>query len=340
MELKVGVIGTGSIGRDHIRRIMTASSGARVVAVSDVNAAVARETAQKCGAQLCGSGEALIAAGDVDAVLVASTDATHERYVLEAIKRGKPVFCEKPLAPGAGSARAIVDAEIAAGRHLVQVGYMRRYDQGYLQLKDVIASRRLGAPLMVHCAHRNQSAGESYTTAMAIENSAVHELDILRWLLDEDYVSARVILPRRTRHSHAQLQDPQMILLQTESGVSIDIEVFVNCRYGYDIKCEVCCEDGTVSLPEPSNAVVRASGARSVEIFADWIRRFEAAYDVEIQAWIDAALAGTVTGPSAWDGYVATLVAGFCSRARESGAVVPISVEEPPAFYAPPRSRS
>lgn len=124
-----------------------------------------------------------------------------------------------------------------------------------------------------------------------------------------------------------------MIILQTESGVLVDIEVFLNCRYGYDIKCEVCCEDGTISLPEPSNAVVRASGARSVEIFADWIRRFEAAYDVEIQDWIEGARAGKVAGPNAWDGYAATFAAARCSEARDSGALVPIRLEETPALY-------
>ncbi len=333
MELKVGVIGTGSIGRDHIRRIARASSGARVAAVSDINLAAAREVAATSGAELFERGEDLIASRGVDAILVTSTDSTHERYVLAAIENGKHVFCEKPLAPGPDGARRIVNAETAAGRRLVQVGYMRRYDPGYVALREVISGRRLGAPLMVHCAHRNRSASDSYTTSMAIENSAVHEFDILRWLLDEDYVSARVILPRKTRHSHAQLHDPQLILLETRSGVAIDIEVFVNCRYGYDIKCEVCCEDGTISLPEPSHPVTRTNGARSVKIFADWIGRFEAAYDAEIRQWIDATAAGSAVGPSAWDGYVATFTAACCSKARDSGALVPVSIEERPALY-------
>ncbi len=333
MELRVGVVGTGSIGRDHIRRISTRCGGARVVAVADVNAAAARQTAEEYEARPFDRGEDLIAAQEVDAVLVASSDATHEPYVLEAIGRGKPVFCEKPLTPGPDGSRRIVDAEIAAGRHLVQVGYMRRYDPGYLQLKRVIGSGRLGAPLMVHCAHRNRTAGRGYRTAMAVESSAVHELDILRWLLGEEYTSARVIFPKRTRHCPERQQDPQVILLETRSGVHIDIEVFLNCRYGYDIKCEVCCEDGTIALPEPSNAVVRESGARSVEIFPDWIRRFEAAYDLEIQDWIDGARAGKVAGPNAWDGYAAAFAAACCGQARDSGAQVPIGLAATPAFY-------
>jgi len=313
---------------------MTDSSGARVVAVSDINVGVAKKTAERYGADFCERGEDLIASRKVDAVVVTSTDATHETYVVEAIKNGKHVFCEKPLAAKAEGARRIVNAEMAAGRHLVQVGYMRRYDAGYLQLKDVISKRTLGEPLLVHCAHRNQDVSESYTTSMAIENSAVHEFDILRWLLDEDYVSARVILPKKTRHSHAQLHDPQIILLETKSGVHIDIEVFANCKYGYDIKCEVCCEDGTISLPEPPNPVIRRSGARSVEIFPDWKKRFAAAYDVEIQKWINATIAGTVGGPSSWDGYLASFTAACCSKARDSGTLVPISTEGRPAFYA------
>ncbi len=74
MELRVGVMGTGSIGRNHIRRITTGSSGAHPVAVSDINVAVARQTAEEHGAKLCQKGEDLIASRDVDAVVVTSTD--------------------------------------------------------------------------------------------------------------------------------------------------------------------------------------------------------------------------------------------------------------------------
>jgi len=108
MTLKIGVIGTGMIGRDHTRRIQQVLAGAEVVALSDVNQASATSVRDDLApkARLYETGESLIAAPEVDAVLVTSWGATHEPYVLAAIAAGKPVFCEKPLATTAAGARA------------------------------------------------------------------------------------------------------------------------------------------------------------------------------------------------------------------------------------------
>ena len=130
MTLRVGVIGTGMIGQDHIRRLTQAVSGAEVVAVSDANEQVAKEVASGLpDATVHPSGEDLIADARVDAVLVCSWGPTHEAYVVAAIGAGKPVFCEKPLATTREACRTIIDAEIAHGSQLVQVGFMRRYDE-------------------------------------------------------------------------------------------------------------------------------------------------------------------------------------------------------------------
>ena len=163
--------------------------------------------AEEIGAQFFKTGEELIASEEVEVVVVTSWDPTHEKYVLEAIKHGKYVFCEKPLAMDAAGCRRIVDAEVAYGKKLVQVGFMRRYDRGYIELKEAIESKQYGEALMLHCAHRNPSADENYKTPMAISNTAIHEIDVLRWLLDEDYASVQMILPKKTSHTHADLPD-------------------------------------------------------------------------------------------------------------------------------------
>src|SRR5205823_4792743 len=129
----------------------------------------------------------------------------------------------------------------AHGKPLVQVGYMRRYDQGYRALKEVIDNGKIGEPLMVHCAHRAPSVS-NFSGDMAITDAFVHEIDVLRWLLNDDYVSAQVILPRKTRFADNGLQDPHVVLLETTRGIRIDTEIFVNCQYGYDIQCQVVGE--------------------------------------------------------------------------------------------------
>lgn len=330
--LRIGVVGTGMIGRTHIERINNTLQGAKVVACADANIDFCKSVAEKYNIKAFDKGEDMIASDEIDAVVVTTLDPYHEQYVMAAIKAGKYVFCEKPLAPEAEACKRIVDAEIAGGKQLVQVGFMRRYDPGYRQLKALIESGKYGYPLMLHCAHRNEEI-HNFTTDMSVENSLIHEIDVLRWLLGEDYATAEVVFPKSTRNADEGLRDPQIMYLTTKSGVRIDVESFVNCHYGYDIKCEVVCEEGVLNLPEPANAMVRTKAARVTPICKDWSQRFIDAYNIEFQEWINACKAGRVDGPSAWDGYVGQVTAKAASKARDTQTKVEIVCDEMPAFY-------
>jgi myo-inositol 2-dehydrogenase/D-chiro-inositol 1-dehydrogenase len=162
----------------------------------------------------------------------------------------------------------------------------------------------------------------------------VHEIDVLRWLLDDEITSAQVLTPRRTRHARPELQDPQILLLETAGGVRIDVEIFVNCRYGYDIQCQIVGEDGTASLPDPAQPVLRTEGQLRSGILQDWRDRFVDAYDIEIQEWVDSVAAGRVSGPTSWDGYAASVITDAGVEALHSGRIVPVSIKDRPSFYA------
>jgi len=336
MSVRIGVLGTGAIGREHTRRIAHVLSGAEVTALYDYNNAAAEAVRHELvpQAQVFDSSEALIASDQVDAVVITAIDAVHEQYVLAAIAAGKPCFCEKPLATTAAGSLHIVEAESKLEKRLVQVGFMRRYDAGYNMLKQVV-DHDIGRPLMVHAAHRNPTVPEGYDTPMAISNTLIHEIDVLRWLLDDDYVSVQVVFPRSTTHTHAQLKDPQIILFETAKGVRIDVEVFVNCRYGYDIQCQVVGEEGLANLPEPMSIISRKNAQLSNPILTDWKDRFIASYDVELQDFIRAAANGTASGPSSWDGYVACIASDAGIAAQNApGSIVPIHTPPRPAFYS------
>ena len=138
MVLNVGVIGVGMIGQDHVRRLTRVLSGARVAALSDVDADRARTVAKDLsGVTVHENGQDVIDDGGVDAVLVTSWGPTHEEFVLAGIAAGKQVFCEKPLATTREACERIIDAEVAAGRRMVMVGFMRRYDDAYRASADV-----------------------------------------------------------------------------------------------------------------------------------------------------------------------------------------------------------
>ncbi|CAM03926.1 myo-inositol 2-dehydrogenase [Saccharopolyspora erythraea NRRL 2338] len=333
MTVRVGVIGTGMIGQDHIRRLTRVVTGAEIVAVTDIDADRAASVAGGVGARTMPSGADVIGSADVDAVLVTSWGPTHAEHVLAAIEAGKAVFCEKPLATEVEDCLRIVEAESARGKRLVQVGFMRRYDAGYREMKELVDAGGIGTPLMAHCVHRNPTVPETYHSAMAAQDTAVHEIDTLRWLLDDEIVSAQVIRPRRTSKRFEHLQDPQIMLFETESGARIDVEVFVNCQYGYDIQCEVVGESGTVRLPDPARTGLPSAGSVRAAITQDWKQRFADAFDAELQSWVDSVAHGAAGGPSAWDGYAATAICGATVEALHSGQVVPVALKDRPGLY-------
>lgn len=335
MTVRVGVIGTGMIGQDHIRRITEVLAGGAVVAVTDIDTARASQVAAGLtGTAVYPTAHDLISAGEVDAVLVASWAAAHEEHVLAAIEVGKPVFCEKPLAPTGQACLRIMEAEIAVGRRLVQVGFMRRYDVGYQALKAVLDEGAIGAPLLMHCAHRNPSVPHGFATEMSVSDSAVHEIDLVRWMFGEEIVATSVLKPRRTSKAEHDVHDPLIVLLEMASGVLVDNEVFVNAGYGYDIRGEIVGECGTAALADYAQVTVTAVGRRGGRVPADWQARFARAYDAELQQWLKAAAEGTAAGPGAWDGYAAAAVTGTCLQALRTGQRTPVSLAERPDFYA------
>jgi myo-inositol 2-dehydrogenase/D-chiro-inositol 1-dehydrogenase len=322
------------IGQDHIRRLTQVVSGAEVVAVTDVNEVAAKEVAAGLpSATVLATGEDLVADPNVEAVIVCSWGPTHEQYVLAAIAAGKPVFCEKPLATTTEACLRIIEAEVEAGRRLVQVGFMRRYDAPYRALKATIDSGAVGAPLIYYSGHRNPSVPGYYTRESAVVDTAVHDFDVTRWLLGEELVAIRALAAKPNSHG-GDLQDPLLMILETESGVLVNVETSVNIRYGYDIRGEVIGEEGTAALADTGPVVLRSAHKVGVAVPEDWRERFITAYDVEFQEWINEVTArGEVSGPSSWDGYAAQAVCDAGVAALHAGVRTEVGLVDRPALY-------
>ena len=333
MSVRVGIIGAGIMGADHARILHHGIAGANLVAVQDADGERARRVAGDYGAgRVFDTAAQLIADPAVDAVIVASPDATHAPLVIACLEQGKPVLCEKPLADTLEGCLAVMAAEIRGGRRLVQVGYMRRFDPGYQAMKRSLGHGTLGSPLFLHCVHRNAAAPHYMTSELVIANSAVHDIDVARYLLDDDFVAATVISPRAT--SKAPSRQPQFTVLETKGGIVVDIESFLDAQYGYDVRAELVCEEGTVSLAPNPPIVVRQDGRDGFGLNPDWRGRFEDAYREELRAWIASIGSGKPAGSSAWDGYVASATAGACLDALRSRARTPVHLEPRPDFYA------
>jgi myo-inositol 2-dehydrogenase/D-chiro-inositol 1-dehydrogenase len=236
------------------------------------------------------------------------------------VAAGKPVLCEKPLATSGDAGLRVAEAEAALGRRLVQVGFMRRFDPGFAAVKRELDDGNVGAPLMVHCAHRNARVPPTYTSEMLITSSMTHEIDVARWLIGDEVGSTTVYTPRPTSRAAGGIRDPQFVILEMEGGVLVDVEVFVNTGYGYDIRCELVGEAGTITVPP--------------EVAPGFLERFTSAYRQELQDWVGALSGGAPTGPSAWDGYAASAVADACLESLASGRPADVRLAPRPALYA------
>ncbi|MEU7860606.1 Gfo/Idh/MocA family oxidoreductase [Nonomuraea sp. NPDC049141] len=333
MAIKVGVIGTGNIGTDHVTRLASQVVGSKVAAVFDVDIARAERVAAGAGAVTRATALEVIEDPMVDAVVIASPGDLHAEQVLACIAAGKPVLCEKPLATTTADCLKVVEAEVSSGRRLIQIGFMRRYDPGYQVVKDAIDDGTIGEALLAHMVHRNAVVPDSFTSSMAMTDSVIHEIDTTRWLFGQEIVRTTVVATKPSPLAAAHLRDPQIVLLELAGGGVVTVEVFVNCQYGYDVRCEVVGSAGVVALETPgANALIR-DGRRIETVPADWRVRFGATYLAELQEWISGLLAGAVAGPSAWDGYAATAVAESAVASLESGAPVPVDLVQRPGLY-------
>jgi len=332
--LRVAVIGAGRMGADHIKRLSTRIHGAEVAAVVDVDLARAQAAVEGIdGAVALASADEALNNGDVNAVLIATPGFLHEEILYKALEKDFPILCEKPLTPDAESAWKVVQAEQALGHKRIQVGFMRRFDAEYSALGAIIRNSELGELLMLHHQHRNPSTPEGFTNEMLINDSVVHEFDAIRYFTGEEITSVQVRLGKPTRSAPRGQHDPQHVLLETESGVLADVEIYVNAKFGYQVATQASFEEGIVSLGGDSGPYVQAAGKWGGNVTPGFEDRFGAAYDVEVQAWVDAALRGEIGGPTAWDGYATAACCEAGVEAQKSGEKVKVQLNTKPDLY-------
>jgi len=327
--LRIGIIGTGNIGTSHARSLAREVSGAEVAWLYDADTSRASDLADELGARVAPNVEQLIASSD--AVVIASPDHLHAEQALLCLDAQRPTLCEKPLAPSVTDAQSVVDAEVDLGRRLISLGFMRRFDPGYVALKDSLDG--IGEPLLIHNVHRNAFAPYGLATAMTMTNMAIHEFDINRWLLDDDYATVQVVAGRPGPRTPDGQLDPVLVLLTTRGGAVVEIEAFVNASYGYEVRCEVVGSEGTVEMGDGAYLTRRAERAVGHDVPELWLGRFEDAYRRQLQAWVDATLIGRTSGATAWDGLLATITANAAVDAITEGPQV-IDLPARPALYA------
>jgi myo-inositol 2-dehydrogenase/D-chiro-inositol 1-dehydrogenase len=334
MSIRIGVIGAGLMGADHARIVAEELPGATLQVVCDMDGARAASVARALGAvDAATDAEAVIARPDVDAVIVASPDFTHAPLSKACIAAGKKVLCEKPLSQNPAECLEVMKAEEAAGARFVQVGFMRRYDRAYIEMKAALDNGSLGRALMMHNFHRNvETPASDFTGAMAITNSAPHEFDVVRHVLGCEYASITAHQPRRSDKRVA----PAVMVLETADGQLVTIEINNNAAYGYDVRAELVGEAGSVAMNHVAYTQTDTKLASSKHYDADWRGRYRDAYVRQNRDFLRFVETGEypATASSAWDGYAAAVVAETGVRALQTGTKQAVEMIARPEFYA------
>jgi myo-inositol 2-dehydrogenase/D-chiro-inositol 1-dehydrogenase len=333
--LSVGLVGAGGMGTRHGLNLHEHVGGARLVGVYDPDLERARQLAGRCdSAAVFEDPLGVIEDDRVDAVIIASPDATHLDFVLACVAAGKPVLCEKPLATSAEGAARVVEAECAAGRRLVSVGLMRRFDPYHVAVNEIARSGRLGRPVLYKGVHRNAAIPYDSRGEVILTNSAGHDIDAVRWLLGQEIETMYV----RGVRSHAAFSPETTDLLLLQMSLTGDclatVEVFAAAEYGYEVTAEIVGERGVATSGRPDRALVRANAAAGVSLPGEWLERFQEAYVSELREWVRSVRSGVVFGgASAWDGYLTLLVTDACVRSLRMAAPVAVQTPARPALY-------
>jgi myo-inositol 2-dehydrogenase/D-chiro-inositol 1-dehydrogenase len=334
MTIRIAVIGAGLMGADHAKIVANELPGASLQVICDMDQARARGVADAYGAaDVATDPEAVINRADVDAVIVASPDFTHAPLSKACIAAGKRVLCEKPLSQSVTECVEVMDAEIAAGEKFVQLGFMRRYDQAYVEMKAALDNGTLGRALMMHNFHRNvETPASDFTGGMAITNSAPHEFDVIRYVLNTEFSSIAVWQPKRSDAVVA----PVVMVLETADGQIVNIEVNNNAAYGYDVRAELIGENGAIAMNNVAYTRTDLKLSNSTRYDADWRTRYAEAYRRQNSAFLDFVRTGVFPeiGSNCWDGYCAAVVANTGARALAEGIKLPVTMMAKPEFYA------
>jgi myo-inositol 2-dehydrogenase/D-chiro-inositol 1-dehydrogenase len=295
-DIGIGIIGVGIMGRGHALYLSDYVKGGKVVAIYDAN----QQTAQKVAKEVFKKTKllpnvyddlsTLLEDQNVKAVIIASPDHLHANHLEQAILAGKDVLCEKPLASKEKDARKVAKL-VRNSKSIVGIGFMRRFDRPYLDLKKEIASGKYGKVLQIRCTSRNVSSPTA-TTAMLLTNVAVHEIDIIRWLLNEEIVSVGVNFAKTTSRANSNLSDPISVNCHTESGVLATIDICANSTYGYEVGMEVITENGSLVIENLGQLNIaynfKLPTRKGGTLHKDWMGRFKPAYIAELTAFVNS----------------------------------------------------
>ena len=332
-RLRVGLIGVGRLGRVYARDLASRIPETRLAAVADIDAGLAQNIAAEWDVpNWYGTPDALIADPDVDAVVVVTSTHAHHDLVIQAVRSGKPTFCEKPLALSLHECREMQEA-IERNGTFFQMGFMRRFDPGYAAARRHVEEGRIGRPVVFKSTSRDPFLPsldyvKPSSSGGILVDMGIHDFDLARWFMgDVESVSAIggvLAYPELTGVGDLDNVIASLVFADGRLGV---IDLTRNGYYGYDIATEILGTEGTVRIgylrETPITILTKNSVAHDTVPY--FMERFERAYTTQLRDFAQNVLKRRQPSVTLQDGMEALRVALAAAEALRRGGTVRVS---------------
>jgi len=328
-KLGIGVLGVGEMGKRHAENLRRLVPEARLVAVADIAADRARQTASELEIEKSfRSLEDMLDCKEIDAVLVATPDKFHAKAIETAANAGKDILCEKPIATNRADAQRAVDAAIRNGIRL-QIGFMRRYDPAYVAAMKRVEAGEIGEPVIFKSVGRDKdvpplSAYQSNINGMLFYNNTIHDFDLARWAMRDEVTEVHAYTTVAIRPEVAQYGDvvASVVNLKYAHGAIGNVESYVQAIYGYDVRTEIIGSKGSIFVGSiEKTPATFLSSAGSSGILADhFLSRFADAYLFEVRDFVHNMLHDLPPRVTAEDGMRALEIAIAAEESHIQGS--------------------
>ncbi len=327
MTVRFGLLGAGRIGKVHAKAVM-GDANAKLVAVTDAMAPAAKAIADQYGCEVR-SMEAILAATDIDAVVICTPTDTHADLIEAFVKAGKAVFCEKPIDLSLARVKSCLEV-VRAHKGTLMVGFNRRFDPHFQAVRAEIDKGTIGAVEMVVITSRDPGAPPVEYIARSggiFRDMTIHDFDMARFLLGEEVaeVSAMAAVLVDQAIGKAGDFDSVQVMLKTASGKQAVISNSRRATYGYDQRIEVHGSKGAVSAENQrpvSIEVATGAGYTRPPLHDFFMTRYTEAYAAEIASFIAALSSGKPAAPSGEDGLIALALAEAALKSVATGRTV------------------
>jgi myo-inositol 2-dehydrogenase / D-chiro-inositol 1-dehydrogenase len=332
-KLKIGVIGTGRIGKVHIATLAQSVPQAEIVGIADVNVSGATEVANGFGiSTVYGDYKKIINNPEVEAVVICSPTDTHARYIVEAALAGKHIFCEKPIDLSLGIIQGALDAVAKAGVKLM-VGFNRRFDPNFAKLKQLVVDGYIGDPHILKITSRDPAPPPAEYSAVSggmFLDMTIHDLDMARYIVGSDvtevFTKASVLVDPEI--GRAGDVDTAIITLTFANGAIGVIDNSRKAVYGYDQRVEIFGSKGMANADNnyPENHRYYASdgvhGSLPLNFFMD---RYLEAYANEMKIFCNAVVNDLPLPVSGDDGLKSVAIAIAAKKSHLENRIVKLS---------------